>query len=168
MARKCLSTKPAVSRLPMSKSQSTKPVPLIGCMNVAESIQMNCIAKPMRAEKTEMTRSLPPAFHCCQAATSRARPATANPVFPANHRKRLIVSAAVLGSSRVGSVTAGAAIARAAAEMPETAVNAAERAKRIGTRGLPQPSRMIQVLERCQAPAMSVIADTSRATPPAP
>ena len=58
----------------------------MGCINVAASIQMNCIAAPMTADAGAIRRSAPPTLHCCVAVASRATPAAANPILPAIQR----------------------------------------------------------------------------------
>ena len=65
----------------------------MGCINVAASIQMNCIPAPMTADPGAIRRSAPPTFHCCVAAASRATPAAANPTFPAIRRTSETASA---------------------------------------------------------------------------
>ena len=49
-ATKCFSTRPVASIVPTASSQRKKAVPTIGCMIVAASTQMNCIARPMIAD----------------------------------------------------------------------------------------------------------------------
>ena len=165
MPRKWRSTNPPANMLPIKTSQSANAAPLNGCMKVVKSTQMNCIDKPMRADTGARRRIMPPLFHCCRAATSNARPATAKPHFPASHRTRSIASAAAVGTRIAASGSAGAVAASAATAMPDTAVSIPDAAKRVGTSGEPQPSRTTHVLERCQAPAINKSADASRAAP---
>ena len=71
----------------MATNQTKKAAPLMGCMTVVASNQMNCITMPMAAEPSEIYRKVPPAFHWYRAATIKPNPAAVNPIFPVSHRR---------------------------------------------------------------------------------
>ena len=87
IATKCRSTLPVRSMPPMATSQTKKATPMMGCMMVAASNQISCIAMPITADTGEMRLRVPPTFHWRSAATTSPSPATAKPILPVSHRR---------------------------------------------------------------------------------
>ena len=91
------------------------------------------------------------------------------PILPVIHRRLEMASIEpLIESSAAISVADGATAASAAAQAPDTTVNAPDAPNSTGTSGVPSRSRIIHVLDRNQAPPINVRPETNRAAPPKP